>query len=617
MSNEDRLRDYLKRVTNDLVQTRNRLREVESAASEPIAVVGMACRYPGGARSPEELWRLLDDGVDTIAGFPDNRGWDVAGVYDPDPERIGRSYTRQGGFLYDADAFDPTFFGISPREAVAVDPQQRLLLEVGYETFESAGIAIEQVRDSQTGVFVGVMYDDYGVRVQQAPPNLEGLVGTGSAGSIASGRLAYTFGLQGPAVTIDTACSSSLVAVHLAGQSLRNGECSLALAGGVTVVATPQLFVEFSRQRALSPDGRCRSYAAGANGTGWGEGVGLLLLERLSDAQRNGHPVLAVIRGSAINQDGTTSQLSAPSGPSQERVLAQALANARLSAVEVDAVDGHGTGTTLGDPIEARALLNAYGRHRPVDRPLHLGSVKSNIGHTQAAAGVAGIIKMIMALRHERLPRTLHVDQPTPHVDWSSGAIRLLTEAQPWPVDPDRPRRAGVSSFGISGTNAHVIIEEPPTPATAPANPPQNPPRNGSHGLPEDGSEDLPESSSENLPESGSEDLSSSLPGVPVVLLLSARSVSALGDLAGRLRDWLGVYPQVDVGQVAGRLVSRAGHVHRAGVVVRDVAQARVELDALARQEPGAGAVVGVAGEVAPVLVFGGQGSQWVGMGVE
>ncbi|WP_420160134.1 type I polyketide synthase [Nocardiopsis sp. CNT-189] len=570
--NEARLREYLKRVTAELQQSGRRVRELEDRAHEPVAITGMACRLPGGVESPEDLWRLVASGTDAVTGFPDDRGWDAESLYDPDPDSAGRTYCRSGGFLDGAADFDPEFFGISPREALAMDPQQRLSLTLAWEAIERAGIVPRSVRGGRVGVFMGAWHTGYGAGLEEPPAGLEGHLVSGAALGFVAGRVSYALGFDGPAVTVDTACSSSLVALHQAVRALRGGECDMALAGGVTVMPNPDLFVQFSRQRGLAPDGRCKAFAAAADGFGPAEGAATLLVERLSDARRSGRRVLAVVRGSAVNQDGASNGLTAPSGRAQRKVIRAALADARLEPADVDAVEAHGTGTPLGDPIEVQALQEAYGRDRGGRGALRIGSLKSNVGHTQGAAGVAGVIKMVMALRGGVLPRTLHVDEPSPRIDWDAGAVEVLAEEVPWPAGEDgdagRARRFGVSSFGISGTNAHVIIEEPPAAAEAP----------------------------EETGEAAPAPFGSAVPWT-----LSAKTEESVGAQVERLGNFLAENPGLDPMDVGFSLATgRSVFEHRAMSVQG--------------QEWVRGSVAGTG---KTVFVFPGQGSQWIGMGAE
>ncbi|RZS32689.1 acyl transferase domain-containing protein [Herbihabitans rhizosphaerae] len=583
MTNEDKLLGYLKKVTAELHQTKQRLREVEQGAQEPIAIVGMGCRFPGGVSTPEEYWQLVEDGVDAITEFPTDRGWDLETLFSEDPDQIGTSYVREGGFVYDIVNFDPTLYGISPREALAMDPQQRLALDTSWEAIERAGIDPQSLRGERVGVYVGNAGQDYWELLAKNAEENEAYILTGSSAAVISGRVSYLMGLEGPAVTVDTACSSSLVTVHLAANALRNGECEMALAGGVMVMSTPAPFVAFSRQRGLSVDGRSKSFSAQADGAAWSEGGGMVLLEKLSDARRNGHPVLAVIRGSAVNQDGASNGLTAPNGPSQRRVIKAALADAGLTVSDVDAVEAHGTGTTLGDPIEAQAVLATYGQDRPADQPLWLGSVKSNIGHGQPAAGIAGVIKMALAVHNGRLSKIVHLDEPSPHVDWSAGNVNLLTEGIDWP-DYGHPRRAGVSSFGMSGTNAHLIIEQAPEPETAEA-----------------------------------PIVIESRPAGPVPWVLSGRSTGALRGQAQRLLSHVDS-SDVDIADLGFSLATtRSAFESRAMVVGSTRDELAEGLRGIVEEDPNLGTVVSGVTDVRgkTVFVFPGQGAQWIGMAAE
>ncbi|MFF9901577.1 type I polyketide synthase, partial [Streptomyces longispororuber] len=575
ISNQDRMQAALPAI-RALQKRAAELEARQARLHEPIAVVSMACRLPGGIDTPEAFWDLLVSEGDAVGGLPER--WQGLDLYDPDPEAVGKSYAREGGFLDGVEGFDATFFGVSPREAVSMDPQQRLVLEASWEALERAGVRPETLDESRTGVYLGTMSSDYG-DLGADLDGLDGYVSTGKASSVVSGRVSYTLGLQGPAVTVDTACSSSLVALHLAVTALRQGECEQALAGGVTVMSAPSLFVEFSRLKGMAGDGRCKSFSAAADGAGWAEGAGVLMLKRLSAAERDGDKVLAVIRGSAVNQDGRSQGLTAPNGPSQQRVIRDALEAARLTPSDIDAIEAHGTGTSLGDPIEAGALAEVFGPGRSGDRPVWLGSSKSNIGHAQAAAGVVGVIKMVLALEHGVLPATLHADEPTPLIEWDSSGLALLNEARPWTSDAERPRRAGVSSFGLSGTNAHVVLEEPP--ATAPAEPRPS-------------------------AEQG-----------PLPVLISGQGEEALRAQAGRWASWLSHRTDVSLADVAVTAARHRSQLDsRASVVASDINGLVEGLSALAEGRSLDPVVSGTAerrGKV--VFVFPGQGSQWSGMG--
>ncbi|GAA1985058.1 type I polyketide synthase [Catenulispora subtropica] len=608
MESQEKLFDYLKKVSAELQKTRSRLRKLEAGEREPVAVVGMACRLPGGVRDPEALWELVATGTDAISEFPRDRGWEIPGA--------DAGYAPVGGFVYDAPDFDAAFFGISPREALAMDPQQRILLEVSWEALERAGIDPNTLHGSQTGVFVGANFSGYGVTVA-GEKEAQGYVLTGGLTAVISGRVAYTLGLEGPAVTVDTACSSSSTALHLALQSLHSGESTMALAGGVAIMALPGAFSEFSKQQGMATNGRCKAFSADADGIGWAEGAGMVLLERLSDARRNGHQVLAVISGSAANQDGASNGLTAPNGPSQQRVIRAALADAKLTSADIDAVEGHGTGTTLGDPIEAQALIATYGQERPEGLPLWLGSVKSNIGHPQAASGVISLIKMVQALRHGELPKTLFAEEPSPHIDWAAGDVRLLNEARPWTAG-DRPRRAGISSFGVSGTNVHMIVEE------APAEKAEAKTQAGSESGASAGEPATGVAAEADRPGSGPGSEAAPAPRVLAgadvsAWLVSGRGSDALAAQAGQLREFVIGRPELTPADVAWSLAStRATFENRAVVTAVGREALNAGLAAVATGQPAPGVVTGSVGTLGAgksVFVFPGQGSQWVGMG--
>ncbi|MFI0798677.1 Acyl transferase domain-containing protein [Amycolatopsis lurida] len=573
MSDDPKLVEYFKRVTAELYETKKRLNRLENADADPVVIVGAGCRFPGGVESVDQLWEVFVEGRDLISEFPGDRGWNLAEIYDPDPEAPGKSYVRHGGFIESATEFDAGFFGVSPREALVMDPQHRLLLEVSWHALESAGVDPARLRGSRTGVFTGLVGGDYASRVEEVPVDLVGQVSIANAASVASGRVSYLFGFEGPAITLDTACSSSLVAMHLAARSLRNGECDLALAGGATLIPSPIRFIEFSQQRGLAPDGRCKPFAAAADGTAWAEGAGIVVLEKLSDARRNGHRVLAVLRGSAVNQDGASNGLTAPSGRAQQRVITDALADAKLSTQDIDVVEAHGTGTKLGDPIEAQALQATYGKGRA--EPVLVGSAKANVGHTQAAAGIAGVLKMLMAMRHGLVPPLPHLDRPTPHVDWDGGGIGLTTETVPWP-ETGRPRRAAVSSFGMSGTNAHLVLEQGEPPAEVE-------------------------------------------PGTPPPLLPWAVSAATAAGVAAQAKKLLDELGDADPADVAYSLATtRTHHRHRAVVLGADREELVSGLSALASGEPSPFVVEGTAiPDSGVVFVCPGQGAQWQGMAVD